>query len=124
MTTSISPATSLATFSIPHASSSKLPHVTLNTVEVLSGKQGSQRLAVAAVQGDGVWTYDVSVLRRSVNRVTLRWSAAGIVWLETDLVVKYTAAYDILHRPPLDGFLHPSHQLRLIPGEGQAKESR
>jgi hypothetical protein len=54
MSTSISTPASLATFQQPHASSSKLPHVTLSPVE---GGQGNQ--AVAAVQGDGVWTYDV-----------------------------------------------------------------
>jgi hypothetical protein len=53
---SISTPTSLATFTSPHASSSssKLPHIALNPV------RGSKaKLAVAAVQGDGVWTYDV-----------------------------------------------------------------
>jgi hypothetical protein len=52
--TSISTPTSLATFQTSHASSSKLQHVALSEVE-LSGS----KLAVAAVQGDGVWTYDV-----------------------------------------------------------------
>jgi hypothetical protein len=54
MSTSISTPASLATFPQPHASTSKLPHVTLSPVE---GGDGNQ--AVAAVQGDGVWTYDV-----------------------------------------------------------------
>ena len=56
MATSISTPASLATFAQPHASSSKQPHVTLSPVE---GEDGSY--AVAAVQGDGVWTYDVSL---------------------------------------------------------------
>lgn len=49
----ISSPTSLTTFSQPHASSSKNPHVRLNPVV------GDKKSAVAAVQGDGVWTYDV-----------------------------------------------------------------
>jgi len=57
MSTSISTPASLATFPQPHASTSKLPHVTLSPVE---GGEGNAALAVAAVQGDGVWTYDVS----------------------------------------------------------------
>jgi hypothetical protein len=57
MSTSISTPASLATFPQPHASTSKLPHVTLSPVE---GGEGNAVLAVAAVQGDGVWTYDVS----------------------------------------------------------------
>ena len=53
---SISPPTSLASFSYPHGSSSKLRHVTLGPVH-----GSSEPMAVAAVQGDGVWTYDVCV---------------------------------------------------------------
>lgn len=49
----ISSPTSLTTFSQPHASSSKNPHVRLNPVV------GDKKSAVVAVQGDGVWTYDV-----------------------------------------------------------------
>lgn len=51
---SIAAPSSLATFSYAHASSSRVPHVTLAPVH---GSKG--RLAVAAVHGDGVWTYDV-----------------------------------------------------------------
>lgn len=51
----ISNPTSLATFQNARASSSKLSHVALSGV---SGSDGS--LAVAAVSGEGVWTYDVS----------------------------------------------------------------
>jgi hypothetical protein len=50
----ISAPTSLATFPYAHASSSRAPHVTLGPVH------GRPKLAVAAVHGDGVWTYDVS----------------------------------------------------------------
>jgi hypothetical protein len=60
--TSISSPTLLATFSNNHASSSKLPHVVLSPVI-----GASESLAVAAVQGDGIWTYDVS----SQSRATL-----------------------------------------------------
>ncbi|RXK40670.1 hypothetical protein M231_02127 [Tremella mesenterica] len=57
--TSISPLSSLATFTSPHASSSKRPqpHVTLSPVV------GAADKAVAVVQGDGIWTYDLSTLR-------------------------------------------------------------
>ncbi|WVQ98874.1 hypothetical protein IAU59_006005 [Kwoniella sp. CBS 9459] len=58
---SISTPTSLATFSQPHASSSKGPHITLSPVV---GDAGS---AVAAVRGDGVWTYDLSTLRPTTS---------------------------------------------------------
>ncbi|ORY24961.1 hypothetical protein BCR39DRAFT_545369 [Naematelia encephala] len=59
---SISSATSLATFPLPHASSSKLPHISLNPV-----LGSDEQLAVAAVQGDGVWTYDLSTLRPTTS---------------------------------------------------------
>ncbi|KAK8869661.1 hypothetical protein IAR55_000229 [Kwoniella newhampshirensis] len=59
--TSISAPTSLATFAQPHASSSKMPHVRLSPVV------GDARSAVAAVQGDGVWTYDLSTLRPTTS---------------------------------------------------------
>ncbi|WWD16075.1 hypothetical protein CI109_100500 [Kwoniella shandongensis] len=59
--TSISAPTQLATFAQPHASSSKLPHVRLSPVV------GDARSAVAAVQGDGVWTYDLSTLRPTTS---------------------------------------------------------
>jgi hypothetical protein len=49
---------SLATFDYSHASSSRVPHITLGGVHGSKGK-----LAVAAVHGDGVWTYDVSSQR-------------------------------------------------------------
>ncbi|GFZ45721.1 hypothetical protein JCM24511_03450 [Saitozyma sp. JCM 24511] len=62
MMTSISTPTSLATFQTAHASSSKLQHVSLSEVE-LSGS----KLAVAAVQGDGVWTYDLQTLRPTTS---------------------------------------------------------
>lgn len=52
---SISSPSSLASFSSSHASSSKRPHVSLNPVQ---GREDG--LAVAAVRGDGIWTYDVS----------------------------------------------------------------
>ncbi|KAK4686673.1 hypothetical protein P7C73_g3446, partial [Tremellales sp. Uapishka_1] len=58
----ISTPTSLATFPSAHASSSKLPHVTLSAVKGSNGK-----LAVAAVQGDGVWTYDLKTLRPTTS---------------------------------------------------------
>jgi hypothetical protein len=48
---------SLASFSTSAASSSKLPHVAVSAVDGSDGKLG-----VAAVQGDGVWTYNVSSL--------------------------------------------------------------
>lgn len=51
---SISAPTLLATYQSSHASSSKDRHVSLAPVY---GSQGE--LAVLAVQGDGVWTYDV-----------------------------------------------------------------
>lgn len=51
----ISPPTLLATFQTSHASSSKNRHVSLSPV---LGSEGE--LAVLAVHGDGVWTYDVS----------------------------------------------------------------
>ena len=53
---SISASSALATFSTSHPSTSKLPHVTVAPVH---GGGGS--LAVAAVQGNGIWTYDVSL---------------------------------------------------------------
>lgn len=52
---SITTPSSLATFDYAHASSSRVPHITLGPVYGSKGK-----LAVAAVHGDGVWTYDVS----------------------------------------------------------------
>ncbi|WWC69310.1 uncharacterized protein I206_103248 [Kwoniella pini CBS 10737] len=58
---SISTPTQLATFPQPHASSSKLPPVTLGPV---NGDSGS---AVAAVQGDGIWTYDLNTLRPTTS---------------------------------------------------------
>ncbi|KAL1413461.1 hypothetical protein Q8F55_001229 [Vanrija albida] len=59
---SISAPTSLATFPYAHASSSRVPHVTLNPVH------GSRsRLAVAAVHGDGVWTYDIKTLKPTTS---------------------------------------------------------
>ncbi|WVQ71724.1 hypothetical protein IAR50_001265 [Cryptococcus sp. DSM 104548] len=58
---SIAAPTSIATFPQPHASTSKLPHVSLNPVV------GDARSAVAAVQGDGVWTYDLSTLRAATS---------------------------------------------------------
>ncbi|ODN83191.1 hypothetical protein L202_01379 [Cryptococcus amylolentus CBS 6039] len=58
---SISAPTSIATFPQPHASTSKLPHVALSPVV------GDARSAVAAVQGDGVWTYDLSTLRAATS---------------------------------------------------------
>jgi hypothetical protein len=64
MSTSISTPASLATFPQPHASTSKLPHVTLSPVE---GGEGNAVLAVAAVQGDGVWTYDVSSIYMTIE---------------------------------------------------------
>jgi hypothetical protein len=51
---SVSSPTSLASFSYQHAQSSRYPHVPLSPVH------GTEGIAVAAVQGDGVWTYDVS----------------------------------------------------------------
>lgn len=51
---SVSSPTSLASFSYQHAQSSRYPHVPLSPVH------GTEGVAVAAVQGDGVWTYDVS----------------------------------------------------------------
>ncbi|WWC89874.1 uncharacterized protein L201_004802 [Kwoniella dendrophila CBS 6074] len=59
--TSISTPTQLATFSQPHASSSKTPHVTLNPVI------GDSGCAVAAVRGDGIWTYDLNTLRPTTS---------------------------------------------------------
>ena len=61
--TSISSPTSLASFQYAHASSSKLrqSHITLSPVH-----GAASPLAVAAVQGDGVWTYDVSHVARPV----------------------------------------------------------
>ncbi|WVR05325.1 hypothetical protein IAU60_002339 [Kwoniella sp. DSM 27419] len=58
---SISTPTQLATFSQPHASSSKAPHI------VLSPVIGNPNSAVAAVRGDGVWTYDLSTLRPTTS---------------------------------------------------------
>ncbi|CAK9785466.1 hypothetical protein CC85DRAFT_330400 [Cutaneotrichosporon oleaginosum] len=55
---SISSPTQLATFQNAQASSSRLPHVQLAPVH---GSRG--RLAVAAVNADGVWTYDIKTLR-------------------------------------------------------------
>ncbi|AAW41928.1 hypothetical protein CNB04100 [Cryptococcus deneoformans JEC21] len=57
----ISSPTSLTTFSQPHASSSKNPHVRLNPVV------GDKKSAVVAVQGDGVWTYDLTTLRATTS---------------------------------------------------------
>ncbi|WWC60934.1 uncharacterized protein I303_103510 [Kwoniella dejecticola CBS 10117] len=59
--TSISTPTQLATFSQPHASSSKLPAVTLSPVI------GDPGCAVAAVRGDGIWTYDLNTLRPTTS---------------------------------------------------------
>ncbi|WWD01231.1 hypothetical protein V866_008173 [Kwoniella sp. B9012] len=58
---SISTPTQLATFSQPHASSSKTPHVTLSPVV------GDSKCAVAAVRGDGIWTYDLNTLRPTTS---------------------------------------------------------
>jgi hypothetical protein len=103
MTTSITSPTSLATFSIPHASSSKIPHVTLSPVygednvsrpaQNLGGSSAHntnnnnnngytyQRQAVAAVQGDGVWTYDVGSgfydRHHPLPCAATRWKLAG-----------------------------------------------
>ncbi|BEJ11039.1 hypothetical protein CspHIS471_0104610 [Cutaneotrichosporon sp. HIS471] len=55
---SISAPTQLATFPNAQASSSRLPHIQLAPVH---GSRG--RLAVAAVNADGVWTYDIKTLR-------------------------------------------------------------
>lgn len=53
--------TLLATFQTSHASSSKNRHVALSPVHGSGGE-----LAVVAVQGDGVWTYDVSSIKIAV----------------------------------------------------------
>ncbi|WRT67285.1 uncharacterized protein IL334_004252 [Kwoniella shivajii] len=58
---SLSTPTQLATFSQPHASSSKSSHITLNPVI------GDSGCAVAAVKGDGVWTYNLSTLRPTTS---------------------------------------------------------
>ncbi|ORX33750.1 hypothetical protein BD324DRAFT_638442 [Kockovaella imperatae] len=62
--TSISSPTSLATFSNAQASSSKLhqSHVMLSAVH-----GAATPFAVAAVQGDGVWTYDLNTLRPTAS---------------------------------------------------------
>ncbi|KAL0254090.1 hypothetical protein I308_101469 [Cryptococcus tetragattii IND107] len=57
----ISSPTSLTTFSQPHASSSKSPHVRMNPVV------GDRKSAVVAVQGDSVWTYDLTTLRATTS---------------------------------------------------------
>ncbi|GMK59580.1 hypothetical protein CspeluHIS016_0801860 [Cutaneotrichosporon spelunceum] len=55
---SISAPTQLATFANAQASSSRLPHIQLAPVHRSGG-----RLAVAAVNANGVWTYDIRTLR-------------------------------------------------------------
>lgn len=55
--TSIAAPSSLATFPYTHASTSRAAHITLAPVHGSKGK-----LAVAAVNGDGVWSYDVSTI--------------------------------------------------------------
>ncbi|ADV19528.1 hypothetical protein CNB04100 [Cryptococcus gattii WM276] len=57
----ISSPTSLTTFSQPHASSSKSPHVSMNPVV------GDKKSAVVAVQGDSVWTYDLTTVRATTS---------------------------------------------------------
>lgn len=89
MSTSISTPASLATFTQPHASSSKLPHVSLSAVE---GGDGSY--AVAAVQGDGVWTYDVSRVG-SYHLTTNPRTDAVATNYETNDVIHGTSKYAI-----------------------------
>lgn len=93
---SISTPTSLATFSNPHASGSKQarPHVALSPVF------GQSNLAVAAVQGDGVWTYDVST---SYNRFRIR----------DVLMVKaqYSPSHHLFHSPAGHCILHTCSEL-------------
>lgn len=108
MTTSISTPASLATFSQPHASSSKLPHVTLNPVE-----GGDDLHAVAAVQGDGVWTYDVSP-SPSTGTMCVR-AVAELSIVEDD------ATHELVHRAAKYHLCAPSH-LVLSQDEGKAKE--
>ena len=92
---SISASTSLATFTTPHASSSKLPHVSLNPVY-----GGNAELAVAAVQGDGVWTYDVSS-PTCMSSLCSRFS-----WVATD-----TETDSLVHGTPVDGLRDSTYQL-------------
>lgn len=91
---SITTPTSLASFSSPHASSSKTPHVALSPV---LGR--SKEWAVAAVQGDGIWTYDVSALVLFAAEDTADSKALKCNHEADSIDVNATTRHDV-HRAP------------------------
>lgn len=91
----ISSPTSLTTFSQPHASSSKNPHVSLNPVV------GDKKSAIVAVQGDGVWTYDVG------PNLVPNFSRDGLTF---KIIADDTPSNYVLHCPSLDCFYHLTRQ--------------
>jgi hypothetical protein len=93
MSTSISTPASLATFPQPHASTSKVPHVTLSPVE---GGEGNASLAVAAVQGDGVWTYDVGCSCRFGLISVANYETLELVHCSTEYFVLVGTCFNIL----------------------------
>lgn len=91
----ISSPTSLTTFSQPHASSSKNPHVSLNPVV------GDKKSAIVAVQGDGVWTYDVG------PNLVPNFSRDGLTF---KIIADDSPSNYVLHCPSLDCFYHLTRQ--------------
>jgi phosphotransferase system IIA component len=108
--TSISTPTSLATFQTAHASSSKLQHVSLSEVE-LSGS----KLAVAAVQGDGVWTYDVGSDLLSTLSSGHAWLMISYVLLVQLQTLRPTTSFTV---PPSTSF--SSRPLSFVPPSAPA----